>query len=607
MQPVKHLLVRLGLSLAVFGTAGPAAAQSAANVLVIVNDASAASRRIGDYYTQKRVIPPANVIHVTAATTEEISRATYLTTLESPIIAALSRGNLQDRILYIVLTKGVPLRITGTSGRSGMTASVDSELTLLYRKMSGTFVTLDGPVVNPYYAGARPDVHELFTHTSHDIYLVTRLDGFTVEDAMALVDRSLAATGTSGTIVLDQRGGAAGQGNEWLASAAARLRGMNRGDRVFLETPDARAGADIPRLGYFSWGSIDSTQTARIPPGTFAPGALASMFLSTDARTMVEPPATWKPGGVGSMYAGSTQSLTGDLVRAGATGAAGQVAEPYLDGAVRPDILFPAYVSGLNLAEAFYRAIPSLSWQTVVLGDPLCAPFRTSGVPVAELDPPLDPETDLPMLFSERRLRTMEPGATLAVRKLILRSETRRTKGDLNGAIAALEAATAADANVKNAFTVLGMLYEEVNQPEKARSALQRALASSPNDIIALNNLAYVIAVRDRKPAEALPLAERAFTLANGSALVADTLGWIKHLLGDDTAALPLLERAVKGSPGTLDVQLHVATVYAATGRLQDAAKALAAAKALDPAVEQREDYQAVRKRIGGLRPSGGS
>jgi len=151
------------------------------------------------------------------------------------------------------------------------------------------------------------------------------------------------------------------------------------------------------------------------------------------------------------------------------------------------------------------------------------------------------------------------------------------------------------------------MLYEEVNQPEKARSALQRALASSPNDIIALNNLAYVIAVRDRKPAEALPLAERAFTLANGSALVADTLGWIKHLLGDDTAALPLLERAVKGSPGTLDVQLHVATVYAATGRLQDAAKALAAAKALDPAVEQREDYQAVRKRIGGLRPSGGS
>jgi uncharacterized protein (TIGR03790 family) len=607
MRPVKHLLVRLVLAIAVFGTARPAAAQSGANVLVIVNDASEASRRIGDYYTQKRVIPPANVIHVRAATTEEISRATYITTIERPIIAALSRGNLQDRILYIVLTKGVPLRITGTSGRSGMTASVDSELTLLYRKMSGTFVTLDGPVANPYYAGARPDVHELFTHTGHDIYLVTRLDGFTVEDSMALVDRSLAATGTSGTIVLDQRGGAAGQGNEWLASAAARLRGMNQGERVFLETADAPAGADIPRLGYFSWGSIDSTRTARIPPGTFAPGALASMFLSTDARTMVEPPATWKPGGVGSMYAGSTQSLTGDLVRAGATGVAGQVAEPYLDGAVRPDILFPAYVSGLNLAEAFYRAIPSLSWQTVVLGDPLCAPFRTSGVPAAELDPLLDPETDLPVLFSERRLRTLEPRAALAVRKLIVRSETRRAKGDLNGAITALEAATALDGTWKDAFRVLGMLYEEAGQPDGAHTAYRRALANNPNDIVALNNLAYGIAVRDRKPAEALPLAERAFTLANGAGMVADTLGWIKHLLGDDAAALPLLERALKGNPGTLDVQLHAAAVYAATGHLQDAAKALEAARALDPAVEQREDYQALRKRIGGLSPAGGS
>src|SRR6185369_16393410 len=128
-------------------------------------------------------------------------------------------------------------------------------------------------------------------------------------------------------------------------------------------------------------------------------------------------------------------SLTADLLRAGATGAAGNVAEPYLDGAVRPDILFPAYVSGLNLAEAFYRAIPSLSWQTMVFGDPLCAPFRTSSVPAGELDPSLDPETDLPAQFSDRRLRSTDPGPTLPVRKLLLRSEARRVKGDVDGAI----------------------------------------------------------------------------------------------------------------------------------------------------------------------------
>jgi hypothetical protein len=37
-----------------------------------------------------------------------------------------------------------------------------------------------------------------------------------------------------------------------------------------------------------------------------------------------------------------------------------------------PEILLPAYYSGRNLAESFYLAIPFLSWQNIVVGDPLC-------------------------------------------------------------------------------------------------------------------------------------------------------------------------------------------------------------------------------------------
>ena len=39
----------------------------------------------------------------------------------------------------------------------------------------------------------------------------------------------------------------------------------------------------------------------------------------------------------------------------------------------RPDLLFPAYFSGRNLAESYYLAIPALSWQNIVVGDPLCS------------------------------------------------------------------------------------------------------------------------------------------------------------------------------------------------------------------------------------------
>ncbi len=42
-------------------------AQSGADVLVVVNDSSTLSRRIGEYYVHKRSIPLANVCHLKAS------------------------------------------------------------------------------------------------------------------------------------------------------------------------------------------------------------------------------------------------------------------------------------------------------------------------------------------------------------------------------------------------------------------------------------------------------------------------------------------------------------------------------------------------------------
>ena len=57
-----------------------------------------------------------------------------------------------------------------------------------------------------------------------------------------------------------------------------------------------------------------------------------------------------------------------------------------MSATIRPQILFPAYFKGLSLVEAFYLAMPVLSWQTVVVGDPLCAPFRTETLSRSELE-----------------------------------------------------------------------------------------------------------------------------------------------------------------------------------------------------------------------------
>src|SRR5262249_44749565 len=171
----------------------PAQAQTGENVLVVANGANAASNEIADYYASKRSVPSEHVLRLALPDSEEISRSVYESEIERPISAWLVKRGAQDRILYFVLTKGVPLRVAGTFGLNGTVASVDSELTLLYRKLTNVAVPVAGSLTNPYFLGDRPASEaKPFTHRDYDIYLVSRLDGFTASDAKALVDRASA-------------------------------------------------------------------------------------------------------------------------------------------------------------------------------------------------------------------------------------------------------------------------------------------------------------------------------------------------------------------------------------------------------------------------------
>ena len=201
--------------------AARAAAQSAANVAVVVNGASPVSREIADYYMKRRGIPAENRVTITTATGDTIDRDSYVRTIETPIATWLAHDRLQDRILYLVLTKGVPLAIEGTGGRDGTRASVDSELTLLYRRMVGVPVQLRGSIANPFFR-ERATSERVFSRADYDVFLVTRLDGFTVEDVRGLIDRATAPQ-TTGVFLLDQKGDASLPADRWLAAASDAL------------------------------------------------------------------------------------------------------------------------------------------------------------------------------------------------------------------------------------------------------------------------------------------------------------------------------------------------------------------------------------------------
>lgn len=346
-----------------------AAAQDASNVLLVVNDNSPLSRDIGDYYARRRGVPLENVCHIEASAKETILRPAY-DQIAGAVAGCLRKGRLTEQILYIVTTAGVPLRVSTQTG-SAMSvdgASVDSELTLLYSDMhNGRMHPLPGPIPNPFFAkmGAK------FAHPQFPMYLVTRLAAYDFEEVKAMIDRSLKAE-NRGKFVIDLHSSGDGEGDNWLRDAAIHL----PADRELVDQSDKVIYDQNNVIAYAGWGSNDANRHRRFLGFRWLPGAIATEFVSTNARTFERPPDDWNISDWNSpklWFDGSPQTMTADYILEGATGASGHVDEPYLMMTPRPDFVLPAYYNGRNLAESFYLGIRGLSWQNIVVGDPLCS------------------------------------------------------------------------------------------------------------------------------------------------------------------------------------------------------------------------------------------
>ncbi|MCB0824764.1 MAG: TIGR03790 family protein [Armatimonadetes bacterium] len=331
------------------------AAEEAKSVLLVINKASTESVEIGAYYRIKRQIPKENVLMISVSRTENVSRSEYTSGIEAPIKEAIK--NSKNKINYIVLTKGTPIRLENNAGFSvdGHLASMNLPIQPI-GELNKENITRSQ---NPYYGST-----ERFSSEKWNMYLVTRLTGYTVEDAKKLVDNSLAAKRVDGPFFLDKAGnrtsGGYGQMEQMMERSYENLK--TKGFDVQIDRDKDYILPGRPLMGYCTWGSNDGAfnlDTYR--KVKFLPGAICETFVSTSGRTFE--PTT---GG---------QSLIADLIKNQVTGVKGYVSEPYTFALAQPDILFDRYVEGFNLAEAFYAASLVIKWKDIVIGDPLCRPY----------------------------------------------------------------------------------------------------------------------------------------------------------------------------------------------------------------------------------------
>jgi len=370
-------------------------------VLLVCNSKSRISRAIADDYAQKRHIRNRLSVHCpdSALSTEDesISFAAYTKAIERPVRNYLAT---HKEINFIVLTKGVPIRILGAKlGSHDEHAhepnigcpSVDSFLAALgYEHLPGVRkIDIAGSgAIGVAYANRYWNATEPFSHVKFGGYLVTRLDGYTQADAMALVRRALDAEAHAaeieklGKVLLDvqplvglgdkttQPGPIVGNTipaecppSEFNADMLHAHDVLSaRGVPDELDLTEAFIGHRTNLLGYFSFGSNDAKYSREAYESLmFAPGSLGDTAVSTSGRTFLP-----TEGG---------QSLLADLIAHGLTCGKGYVDEPLYQAISSPTIALDRYTAGYTMAESFYAAAHFVAWEDVVIGDPLCSPY----------------------------------------------------------------------------------------------------------------------------------------------------------------------------------------------------------------------------------------
>jgi uncharacterized protein (TIGR03790 family) len=364
-------------------------ADTGADVVVVYNSRMPESREVAEYYAKRRGVPTNQVWGLDVATTESITRTEYLDKIQKPILKNLEDSKLWTwtpgdtparklataKVKYAALCYGVPtkfLQDTNLVEKGTETArpelrrneaSVDSQLAclpLVYHDLRWA-----GAINNHAFGATNPAA----LHPTNGIFLVTRLDGPSVEVAGGLIDKSIDAetNGLWGRVYIDSRGITNGEyrlGDDWMRATAQLARQWGFDTDLDQEPGTYTAGYPMSHIAcYVGWYDWNASGPFTRPQVEFMNGAFAYHLHSFSAQTLRS----------------TNQNWVGPLLAHGATCTMGTVDEPYLSATPDISVFFSRFfMLGFSFGEAAWAAQNSLSWQTVAVGDPLYRPFGRS-------------------------------------------------------------------------------------------------------------------------------------------------------------------------------------------------------------------------------------
>ena len=345
----------VGIALLLLSVAAPwhvRAGGSGLNVVVVVNQNSTNSCELGNYFCERRQVPPDNLLRINwSGGNITWSSTDFQSVLLTPLLDMLAARQLTTQIDYVVLSMDIPFQtVYGTK--------VNSTTSALFYGLQDDTGTCWMNVTNSYCASEQVFACAKPASAPGYSFLTVMITADTLAQAKAMVDQGVASDGSFPTqaVVLAKSSDPA-RNVRYRAFDNAIFNTLLRGNYAMVRTnSDSPAGLS-GLLGYET-GLAGYT----VSPNTFVPGAMADSLTSY--------------GGI--IFGPSPQTSLLAFIAAGAAGSYGTVTEPGSGTQKFPDPQNYFYQArGFSLAECYYQSVYA-PYQGLVVGEPLAAPFAQS-------------------------------------------------------------------------------------------------------------------------------------------------------------------------------------------------------------------------------------
>ncbi len=351
-------------------------------VVVLWNPEVEGSEDVAEAYAALRDVPGSNLCAVPYADPITLGGADLEALVDTLGTCLEAVG---DHVQYLAPVYGVPYKVSGRIEdlAGGATATVSLDALLVYGTRAPDFDDVDwNPLwqegssrrgeYDPYVPF--PTLQERLLEDEGTLYLVTRLDGADVTEALAVVERagqarSLAEAGTlDGIVYVDAR---------WTDEPTSDSFGSyESGDWNMWGTRYVFEDAGLYDVVFDNHEAEFGTE----PAPSACPDAL--YYAGWYAYYHYNDAFTWAPGAIGGhLDSCSACSLRDHLtwssaaLQRGITATFGAVGEPYVAGMPEYDQFFLYLLQGANYAEAAYESTRVSRWMMVWVGDPLYRPY----------------------------------------------------------------------------------------------------------------------------------------------------------------------------------------------------------------------------------------